>query len=151
MLRFVPTGLLVLLLAIQFIRPEKNLGNAAGPGELKAHQPVPPAVQDLLERACYDCHSNHTRYPWYANVQPVAWWLAAHIEDGKRHLNFSEFASYPAKKAAKKAAEIGDEVGEHQMPLKSYTLMHPEARLTPAEIKLLTDWAEALHDRLAPN
>ncbi len=140
--------LAVLLVAAQFIRPAKNLGAVVGPNDLNAKYPVPPAVKTLLARACYDCHSNHTRYPWYAEVQPVGWWLSQHVNDGRRHLNFSEFGAYPEKRAAKKLEQVSDEVDQHTMPLSSYTWVHADARLTSAETKLLVDWADSLHDKI---
>jgi hypothetical protein len=135
--------LVVVLAAAQFIRPPRNLGTVAGPNFIGNQHPIPAATAQVLERACYDCHSNHTEYPWYANVQPVASWLAWHINDGKRHLNFSEFATYSAKRAGKKLEEIGDEVREGGMPLWSYTLAHANARLSDEDKKLLVGWAEA--------
>lgn len=149
MLKKIIIGLILLLVAAQFVRPAKNQSTAVSPNDINLKHPVPAEVKAVLERACYDCHSNQTSYPWYAEVQPVAWWLDRHIKDGKRHLNFSEFGSYPAKRAAKKAAEVGEEVTQHEMPLSSYTWMHPEARLTPAEIKLLADWGENLSKAIA--
>ncbi len=144
-------GLVILLAVVQFIRPEKNLGAAAGPNELGVKHPVPAEVQKLLQRACYDCHSNCTQYPWYAEIQPLGWWLAYHVNDGKRHLNFSEFGTYTMKRSVSKLEQISDEVSQQAMPLPSYKWGHPEARLTPAEIKQLTDWADNLHDEIAPN
>jgi hypothetical protein len=83
-------------------------------------------------------------------VQPLGWWLTKHVNDGKRHLDFSAFGTYTPKRAGKKIEEVADEVEHREMPLKSYTWMHPEARLTAAEIKLIVDWANDLHDRIAP-
>lgn len=143
-------GLLLVFIAAQFFRPEKNLSPSAGAADIAAAHAVPPAVRDVLHRACYDCHSNQTNYPWYAEIQPVAWWLADHVKDGKEHLNFSEFGTYSVKRASNKLDQIYDEVSQHSMPLKSYTWGHPEARLTPAEVKLLIDWAEELRDEIAP-
>jgi len=150
MIKKILVVLVILAVVAQFIRPAKNLGAGGGPNELRTKHAVPAEVQQLLERACYDCHSNLTRYPWYAEVQPVGWWLANHVNDGKRHLNFSEFGTYNLKRSASKLEEISDEVSQHSMPLRSYTWGHPEARLTPAEVKLLADWADALHDEIAP-
>jgi hypothetical protein len=150
MLKKICLVLIAVLAAAQFVRPARNLSAAPEPNHLGVAHPIPADVQGLLQRACYDCHSNNTHYPWYSEVQPVRWWLDSHIKDGKRHLNFSEYGTYPAKRALKKAEEIGDEVEHHEMPLKSYTWMHPEARLTAAEIKLLTDWADKLQDQLTP-
>jgi len=142
-------GLVVGFGAIQFIRPAKN-DAADGPDALAAKYPPPPAVKQLLATACYDCHSNRTRYPWYAQVQPVGWWLASHINDAKEQLNFSEFASYTEHRRAKKLQSVSDEVTDHSMPLKSYTWIHRDAKLTDAQVKTLADWAEDLADKIEP-
>ncbi|MBI2511902.1 MAG: heme-binding domain-containing protein [Opitutae bacterium] len=134
-------GLGALLVVAQAIRPMSNRGTVAGPNHLAKLAPVPAEVEAVLQRACYDCHSNATTYPWYANIQPIGWWLEQHVRDGKRHLNFSEFTTYSLKRATKKLEETAAEVREHEMPLPSYTWMHPEAKLSDAEIKLLADWA----------
>lgn len=134
----------VLLMAIQFVRPARNLGEITGPSFIGNRHAVPAEVEKVLQRACYDCHSNRTSYPWYADVQPVGWWLEWHVRDGKKHFNFSEFGSYSAKRADHKLEELSEEVREHKMPLKSYTWMHPEARLSDTDIKLVADWAADL-------
>jgi hypothetical protein len=140
--------LLIVLVVIQFFRPGPN--RAAGPPtqDITAGYAVPQPVMHVLQRSCYDCHSNNTSYPWYSKVQPVAWWLDDHIKEGKRELNFSEFAAYSPKKAAHKLDEIIAETGEREMPLSSYTLMHSQAKLSDAEIKLISDWATALGDSI---
>lgn len=150
MIKKILVGVVALLVAAQFVRPAKNLSVAAGPNDIAVKHPVPPKVRALLQRACYDCHSNNTQYPWYAEVQPCGWWLSWHVNDGKRHLDFSEFGGYTAKRAGKKLEQIADEVEQHGMPLRSYTWLHPGARLTPEEIRLLTDWAESLREEIAP-
>lgn len=142
-------SLFVVFVAAQFFRPEKNLSANAGAADIVAAHKVPPAVRDLLQRACYDCHSNQTSYPWYSEIQPMGWWLASHVKDGKEHLNFSEFGTYTVKRASNKLDQIYDEVSQHSMPLKSYTWGHPEARLTPAEVALLIDWADELRDEIS--
>lgn len=149
-LRLAGLALLLVLVGIQFIHPQPNLGTTGGANDLTVRSAVPDDVRRLLADACYDCHSNHTRYPWYANVQPVAWWLDHHVREGKRGLNFSEFGAYPARRATRKLAAIGKEVGRGDMPLSSYTWMHPAARLTPDQRKKLVDWAQALHDKIPP-
>jgi hypothetical protein len=148
MLKNILLVLLVLFIGAQFIRPERNLGQPEGPNFIGIKHPLSPEVHALLERACYNCHSNKTDYPWYANVQPVAWWLASHVKDGKRHYNLSEFGTYNAKREAEKLKETAGEVREGGMPLPSYTWMHPEARLTDAERKLIIDWAEGERGKL---
>jgi hypothetical protein len=143
-------GLAAVAVAIQFVRPAKN-DTPAGPDDLAAKYPPPPAVKQILETACYDCHSNRTRYPWYAQLQPTGWWLASHINDGKRELNFSEFAAYAEHRRAKKLQAISDEVTDHSMPLKSYTWIHRDAKLTDAQIKLIAEWAESLAEKIEPD
>jgi hypothetical protein len=139
----------IVLAGLQFFRPEKNLAHhGPGPDDLMVAHAPPVEVQKILQRACYDCHSNTTRYPWYAEIQPVGWWLADHIKEGKTHLNFSTFGAYKPRRQAIKLGELIDEVEEGHMPLSSYKLVHPEARLTPAEVKALIDWAEAARDEL---
>ena len=144
MMKKILLGLLVIFVSIQFYRPAKNLSAAPGPNDLLVLHPAPPAVSRILTTACYDCHSNNTRYPWYAEVEPVGWWLTSHIHDGQRHLNFSEFGAYTRKQAAHKLDQISDQVGDHTMPLKSYTWIHRDARLSEAQIRQVTDWADAL-------
>ena len=143
-------GLVLVLAAIQFFRPERNLGTTGGPDDITTRFAVPPDVQTVLASACYDCHSNRTRYPWYANVQPVGWWLAHHINEARGELNFSEFGAYSAKRAARKLATISDQVEQGDMPLRSYTWLHPAARLTAAQRKLITGWAQTQHDKISP-
>lgn len=144
MLKKILLLLLGVALLAQAIRPARNLGDAEGPDSLSRKHAVPADVRAILTRACYDCHSDRTVYPWYAEIQPVGWWLASHVNDGKRHLNFSTFARYDAKRAAHKLDEIVDTVLARSMPLKSYTWVHRDAVLTPKEVAALVDWAEAL-------
>ena len=150
-MKLLKRSLLVLALvfvAIQFVRPARNVAAAPSPDDITARYPTPPAVKQLLAVACYDCHSNTTRYPWYADIQPVAWWLAGHVNDAKRRLNFSEFAAYAPKKAVVKLEDLVDQVNEGEMPLPSYRLGHADARLTPEQRKLLADWADAVRERI---
>ncbi len=150
-LRFLGPAAAAVAILIQFFPPRRNLGVADGPNEIARKYAVPPAVHTLLTDACYNCHSNHTDYPWYASVQPVGWWLADHVNSGKRHVNFSEFGAYAPHQAARKLDSIADQVDEGGMPLRSYTWMHPRARLTARQRDLIVDWAQQLHDQLDPN
>lgn len=147
-LRVTGIGLLLVLGALQLYRSPRNLGATEGPESIVAREQVPANVRQILARACYDCHSDNTRYPWYAAVQPVAWWLNDHVTEGKSELNFSAFAAYNAKRAVRKLQEVSDEVRERNMPLKSYLLAHPEAKLTDADVAVLTTWAEDLADEI---
>ena len=129
--------MLGLLVAAQLvpIRPT----NPPEPSPLKTST----EVETILQKACYDCHSNKTKWPWYSRVAPLSWWVIDHVEEGRDELNFSAWDSMSPKKRSKKLGELVEEVEEGEMPLPSYTLMHSEAKLTPQEIKILADWAKA--------
>ena len=137
----------VVFIAIQFYRPEKNNSNEQSK-HLSTLYPVPDSVETILKVACYDCHSNNTRYPWYAEIQPVGWWLNDHIQHAKRDLNFSIFASYRIRRQYRKLEEIRDPVDGNLMPLPSYTIMHRDAILTQQQKDLIFRWAGALRDSI---
>lgn len=135
---------------IQAVRPKKNVSaTPPGPDDFIAHFSPPAALAQQLRVACYDCHSDNTRYPWYAELQPVGWWLATHIHDGKRHLNLSTFASLTPKLQAKKLSQMSDQITNREMPMASYTWIHRDARLTDAEVDALSAWLDDVHDKIA--
>jgi hypothetical protein len=101
-------------------------------------------VQHILEKACFDCHSNNTRYPWYSNIQPVGWWLQHHVEEGKEELNFDEFRTYSTRGQAKKLHQTVGLVKKGLMPLPSYTWIHSDAKLSEEERRVLSGWADSL-------
>ena len=149
MLKKILIGLGVILIIIQFIRPEKNDYKDLTHDVSTKYQ-VPEDVNRLLRVSCNDCHSNASVYPWYSNIQPVAWWLDEHITDGKKHLNFSEFTKLPIAIQHHKFEEIIEEVKEHEMPLESYTYLglHKEANLSDEQRQILTNWAQNQMDML---
>jgi len=143
MLRKVFIGLGIVLIIIQFFRPEKNESNERT-YDVSTKYEVPDDVNQLLQVACKDCHSNKTEYPWYANVQPVAWWLNDHVIDGKKHLNFSTFVKMPIAIQNHKFEETIEMVEEKEMPLPSYTNfgLHKEANLTEEQRQKIIVWAQ---------
>ena len=147
MLKKILTGLGVLvvvaLIVIQFIRPEKNNSDVRT-NDITTAYTIPAEVNQLLEVSCFDCHSNNTRYPWYAKVQPVGWWLNDHITEGKRHLNFSDFTGAPLFVQNHRFDEIIETVEKKEMPLRSYTYlgMHSDADLSDAQRQMIMDWAK---------
>lgn len=149
MLKKILLSLLAILVIIQFFRPEKNI-NGDRTNDITTQYYVPQNVSMIFDKACNDCHSNNTRYPWYSNVQPVTWWLADHVNDGKRHLNFSDFTKGKIARQNHKLEEIIETVKEHEMPLPSYTWLglHSEADLTDEERQTITAWAQAKMDSL---
>ncbi|GEO07122.1 heme-binding protein [Adhaeribacter aerolatus] len=134
-------GLSIVFLIIQFFRPEKNISIQGQSLALKKQYVIPENVELTFQKACYDCHSNNTRYPWYAEVQPVAWFLADHVNDGKEELNFDEFLTYPLKKQDHKLEEVIETQEEDSMPLSSYTLIHRDAVLTRVQKEEIISWA----------
>ncbi|MDZ7613519.1 MAG: heme-binding domain-containing protein [Flavobacteriaceae bacterium] len=121
MLKKILTVLLVIFVLIQFVRPEKNTSNDQT-YDVNAKYKVPTEVDLVLKTACNDCHSNKTNYPWYANIQPAAWWLSDHVNEGKEHLNFSNFTQLPVAVQNHKFEEVIEVIDENKMPLESYTL-----------------------------
>lgn len=148
MFRKILLALLVIMVVIQFIRPEKNQATGVSANDITTKYAVPADVHAVLKRSCFDCHSNNTVYPWYDNIQPVAWFLNHHVEEGKGELNFSEFATYTPKRARHKLDEIGETITEGEMPLDSYLWIHHDAKLKPEEAKLVTDWAKGLQAQI---
>lgn len=142
--------ILAVLILIQFIKPAKNQSLAPGPNDTFANYTAADSTKQLIQTACYDCHSNNTVYPWYSEIQPVAWWLADHVNEGKSELNFSEFASYEPKKADHKLEEVIEMIQEGEMPLKSYTLIHGDAKLSEEQKTSITNWAEGLRNQIKP-
>jgi len=130
--------LAVLLLLAQFVRPDRTNPPVDAAKELQ----TPAHVQQILDRSCRDCHTSRTEWPWYSNVTPVNWYLADHIREGRHELSFSEFQSYSAKKQAKKMEELCEEVEEGEMPLREYTWLHPESKLSEADRQTLCTWAK---------
>lgn len=137
-------GLLAILVIIQFLRPARNQSTQLSANDITRHYTVPDTISAILKRACNDCHSNYTTYPWYTNIQPVGWWLQHHVNEGKAELNFSEFASYAPKRQAHKLEECADQVKDDEMPLNSYLWVHANARLSAHDKELLMNWANSL-------
>ena len=137
-------GLLAIFILLQLFRgtpPEVRKDN---PDDIALQEELSPEVATLLKSACYDCHSMESVYPWYSYITPVSWFLFDHVEDGRSELNFSEWGTMTAKRKLHKLKELSEEVEEGEMPLKSYTPIHPEARLTSAQRNQIIAWASEL-------
>jgi hypothetical protein len=142
MIRKILYVLLAALVIIQFFRPSRNESAGPFPNDVTTQFALAAETKAVLEVACYDCHSNNTRYPWYTNVQPVGWWLQHHVNEGKRELNFSEFATYAPKKQHHKFEEIKEAVTEGWMPLDSYKWIHKDAVLTKEQSAAIAKWCD---------
>lgn len=146
-LRILFYGIIAILVLFQFYpKPKKNVDENINPADISFVHQVPADVLQVFKTSCYDCHSNHTVYPWYASVQPVALWLDDHIKEGKKELNFSEYGNYSIRRKYKKLEEINEQVKEGEMPLSSYTLIHRGASLNKDQKLALANWATALRD-----
>lgn len=141
-LKKILVALLLILIVMQFFRPKKNKSDVVPATDFLAVTNPTPELQSLVKNACYDCHSNHTRYPWYSEVAPFSYIIAEHVKDGKKHLNFSEWDAYSMKKKAHKLEEFVEEVKEKHMPLDSYTWLHNDAKLSEEQITKLTNWVK---------
>jgi hypothetical protein len=108
----------------------------------------PAAVAASLRAACYDCHSHETKWPWYSRIAPASWLVASDVNEGRGHLNFSDWPQSDAARAAKKLDRINEVLGYREMPPAKYTLLHPEARLTETQRKEIMDWTDAAAKQL---
>lgn len=130
----------IAFLAIQVYRPARTNPPVDPARTIHATMNVPPAVDAILKRSCNDCHSHETHWPWYSNIAPVSWLLVDDVNEGRAHMNFSEWAAYPPNDAKHALEEICEEVKEGEMPLKAYVLTHPSARLSDEERRTLCEW-----------
>lgn len=140
--------LLAALVVIQFIHPKKNKSEGPQPNYIGNTYPIPDDVKAILGKACFDCHSNNSRYPWYANLQPVHWWMEKHIKEGKRSVNYDEYTNRPLRYQYHKLEETIEMVKEGKMPLNSYTWTHKDARLSDTEKAKITGWAQSVMDTM---
>ncbi|MDQ3473227.1 MAG: heme-binding domain-containing protein [Acidobacteriota bacterium] len=138
----------VVFVGLQFVRPARTNPSVDQTQTINAHLQITPPVAAILDRSCHDCHSNSTRWPWYSNVVPASWFLVDHVDEGREHLNFSEWGKLDKRQADKKLEEMCEEVSDRMMPIDTYTWIHRSARLSDADIKVLCDWTEAERARL---
>jgi hypothetical protein len=148
MIKKVLVFLLIVLLIMQLFRPKKNITTATPVNNIATVYATPEDVKQLLQVSCNDCHSNNTIYPWYAAVQPVAWWLSNHIKDGKDEVNFDEFSTYSPRRQYRKFEEIIKQVKEEEMPLNSYTWIHKNAILNTDQKQKIISWAEGVRKQM---
>jgi hypothetical protein len=134
--------LFIVFVLAQFFGPEKNQGDIATTDAFMEETNPPDEVVLVLKQACFDCHSDFTRYPWYNNITPVNFWLKGHIDHGKEELNFSEWNSYSVKRKDRKIEEIIEMVKKKEMPLPSYTWTHKDAILSDTQVQSVKEWAE---------
>lgn len=141
--------LVIVFAVIQFIQPTHNKSGQVLPTDFTKIYALPTNVQTILQSACYDCHSNNTNYPWYSNIQPMAWMMKRHIDNGKEKLNFSEFGSYSTRRQISKLKGIAGQIKVDAMPISSYKMMHGKANLTKEEKGIIMAWMNKTADSLS--
>lgn len=140
LLAVLPVTILCSLIAAKCIRPIP--ANPARQGLAEAVS-APPAVAQILERSCQDCHSNRTSWPWYSRLAPVSWFVLTDVEKGRAFLNLSEWESYSKGKRLGYLASMAMASRSDRMPPRVYTFLHPGARLTETDRQQIADWAKA--------
>lgn len=141
-------ALLLIFIIIQFFAIDKTVPQFDDTGDFLSIYDPPSEVETIFQSACYDCHSYETHYPWYSNIQPIAWWLQGHIEEGRDEMNLSLWDDYSMEDADHYLEEMIEVVEEEEMPLPSYTWAHSDARLTDTQREELATWVRNLRDRM---
>lgn len=139
--------LIVIFIAIQFIPTDRNQSTEVLTNDFIKKYNVPIQLADKVRVSCYDCHSNNTYYPWYNKIQPIAWFLEDHINDAKKELNFSEFGAYSKRRQKSKLKSIISQIKDDKMPLKSYTIMHNDAKLSKNDKEKIIKWIDNLRNQ----
>lgn len=136
MLRWILIGVAAVLVLIQLVPVDRS--NPPATEKLV----MPDNVQQIMQRSCFDCHSNETVWPWYSYVAPVSWLVKHDVEEGREHLNFSEWDKLNQKRKMKRLEEIVEEVEEGKMPMPIYLIMHGDAEVSAAELAVLREWTQ---------
>ncbi len=126
------------LMMMQLVPPPRSAPPINGVVE------APPEVRAILRDACWDCHSSETKWPVYSRVAPLSWWIGWHVSHGREYLNFTDWDGLSGKERGHAMHEIVEVVEEGEMPLASYTWLHPEARLNGEQKRVLVEWAQAM-------
>jgi hypothetical protein len=137
----------IALVTIASILTAPHASEKAG-APLLAGAHVPDAVREVIQRSCRDCHSEATRFPWYSYVAPISWLIKSDVNQGREHLNLSHWNEYPLVRRERCLSEIANQVQDGGMPLSSYTWIHRDAVLSPADIDAIFTWTQEERARL---
>jgi hypothetical protein len=148
-LRWVLIVLICALVIAQLYRPAKTNPTSDASQSIESHLQVTPQVAAILDRSCYDCHSNKTRWPWYSNVAPVSWLVIDDVNEARQKMNLSEWGRYTNSDVEGLLKRICREVKSGGMPLPIYKPLHPSSKLSDNDVKLLCDWSEGERARIA--
>ncbi|MCB9360486.1 MAG: heme-binding domain-containing protein [Flavobacteriales bacterium] len=136
-------GVVLLLVIIQFFRIDKTNPEVIQENDFIAITNPPEEIAAIIKTSCYDCHSFETKYPWYTNISPIAWWVKHHINEGREELNFSEWGTFKEKRKKHKLEECIEMVEENEMPLESYLITHSDSKLSDSQKTELLKWFKA--------
>ncbi len=138
-------GLIILFVVMQFFRIDKTNPQSDPANDFIASTNPPTEIAVQIKESCYDCHSNNTRYPWYTNVAPVSWYVKNHIDEGREHLNFSEWGNFDNRRKEHKLEECIELVSKDIMPMSDYVMMHSKSELSPEKKQALLDWLKSVN------
>ncbi len=145
-LKWIFGALVVAFVLLQLTNPART--NPPVVSDLMATNAPPPSVAALLHAACYDCHSYETKWPWYSRIAPASWLVASDVNEGRHHLNLSDWPATRPDWQVRRLENMSEEIQSGEMPPKKYTLIHADARLTDSQRKTLTDWLDAQAEQL---
>lgn len=146
--KYVIYSIIALFFLIQFIPSDLPENSDKVSYDLIQTENPPEKVRAILYKACYDCHSNQTRYPWYSYIAPVSWLVSRDIKVGRGELNLSDWAELSKRKKIKILNEISEEVEKKNMPLKIYTVIHRNAILSEDEIRTISNWTKNVSNQI---
>jgi hypothetical protein len=137
----------IVFVGLQFVGPPRTNPPVTAERTLHAKTPIPRDIRSVLDRSCWNCHSNQTRWPWYSYAAPMSWMVIGHVEDGRSVLNFTDW-TYSPEEGADLMDSVCAQVKRRRMPLREYTWMHWGATLSEDEVKRICNWASDTADKL---
>lgn len=137
-------AVIAFLIIAQFIRIDKTNPPVIAANDILNMTNAPDDIAVMMKKACYDCHSNETKYPWYMDIAPISWWTKGHVNNARGSLNYSDWVGYVGEARKHKLEESALKVRKKWMPISSYLWMHPEAKLSETEREKLAKWFEGL-------
>lgn len=140
--------LAVFLIIIQFLPAHLPVVSSENPKDIILNNDIPEVVQLIIKNSCYDCHSNETKYPWYAHVAPFSFLVINDVKNGRGEFNFSKWENYKKTDKAKILDEISEYVTNGEMPMPIYTALHRDAALSDEEKEILVAWTEKFADSM---
>jgi len=143
-IKFTLWVILIILVAIQFVPVDKENPIGDRNSDFLIVTQAPEDVQLIMRNACYDCHSNETIWPWYSDFAPVSFVIANHVEEGREHLNFSNWGNYESSDHPSILKHMKKEINKNAMPLAGYVKLHAEANISEDGKVLIMDWLDSV-------